>query len=94
LAWSKCLYCINNRKGGHSDTDLAPAVSKQELNVYSRGAAFFISATYLEPLKKGSSGFYIEPWGSNRTFYQKKMVLYRTILEFHIWSGGWNHLWF
>jgi len=19
------------------------------------------------------------------------MVLYSTILEFHIWSGGWNH---
>jgi len=51
-----------------------------------------ISATYLEPLKgsihslkKGSSGFYIEPCGvpylANRTFYQKKNGF---IYGFHI----------
>jgi len=41
-------------------------------------------------LKKGSSGFYIEPWGSilGQEPFTKTIVLYRTILEFHEVGDG------
>jgi len=68
-----------------------------------------INTTYLEPLKGSTllkKGFLwvlycrtlglhtwpIEPF--TKKIKKKKMVLYRTILEFHMWSGGWNHFWF